>query len=164
MGIQVETVVEDGIAIIRVEADVIAAEQGGALMRLLRRALKESPMAVIDLSGVFEMGSVVAYALARMLSEGSKGYNPRFAIAAAPAAMKRLFNLLDLHALVPLHDYTDSALLALQTASLCAVPDLSVDSASARAGRTSVPVMPATTVGADVSAPGLPHQTGSLWR
>lgn len=120
MTMQLESAFEDGITTIRIDADVIPAEHGGLLMARVNEALADASMAVVDLSGVFEMSSVVAYALVRLLSDRAQGHAARFAIAAPPAAVKRLFKLLELDKLVPVHDYTENAMLSLQAASLLA--------------------------------------------
>jgi anti-anti-sigma factor len=136
MTMNFESACENGIATVRVDADVIAAEQGGLFMARVTDSLSDASMAVVDLSGVLEMSSVVAYALVRLLSERAQGHPARFAIAAPPAAVKRLFKLLDLDTLVPVHDYTENAMLALQAANLLAQPPID-------AGRSAVTIQQA---------------------
>lgn len=118
MDLHLDTVMKDGIAIIRVEAAAIPAESGGMFMHRMSTALHEVNQAVVDLSGVLGMSSAVAYAMVRLLADREAGFGRRFAVAAPPAAVNRLFDLLDLTRAIPVFGYTEDALIALQAANL----------------------------------------------
>lgn len=161
MRFSTETSVEDGVAVIRVESQHLANADVRPFLMHVARALREAPLAVIDLSDVIEMASEVAVGLAKLLaSRAAEAGGYRYAMVAPPAAVKRLFTLLGVESAVALHDFTDSAIAALQAFSLTAA-GVSAQSAFAQASYSTHRSTTSTMPGSSPIAIDLPDQRAS---